>query len=163
MCPGPVASTIETMLAMGLRFDSIISCTTRRCLDIARDVSEAIPSRDAPFISDLILPQGIGRIREPCSVLQADYPTIDFTGYFEESIWPQVAELDQHLIERVQMLMRTVNIMQGCALVIAPHSVIRTYSGVNLAPGGFFRQHENIDLSIWRAFMPSSTSAHTSS
>ena len=151
MCPGPVQSTIETMLTMGLRFNSIISCTTRRCLDIARDVSEAIPSRDAPFVSDLILPQGVGRIREPCSVLQADYPTIDFTGYFEESIWPQVAELDEHLIERVQMLVNTVNIMEGRALIVAPHAVIKTYSGVNLAPGGFFR------------LMPLSTSAHTSS
>ena len=164
MCPGPVLSTITIMNTMGLRFHSVVSSTTRRCLDTARDVSEAVPCQFPAFVSDLILPQGTGRVREPCSVLKVDYPTIDFTDYFEESLWlPEVAESDELLIQRVKSLMRVVNRMEGIVLVIAPVDLIRTYSGVSLSPGGFFKQHENEDLGNWRSFMSSSTSAHTSS
>ena len=162
MCPGPVDSTIETMNTMELRFHCIISGTTRRCLDITRDVYDGVPTEFRPFVSDLLLPQGHGRVREPCSVLQKDYPTIDFSEYFEESMWlPEVPESDEDLVQRVEALMRVVHRMQGTVLVVAPMELIRTYTGVALAPGGFFKQYEKEDLSNWRSFM--STTARTSS
>jgi hypothetical protein len=162
MCPGPVESTIETMNTMELRFHCIVTGTTRRCLDIARDVYDGVPSQFPPFVSDLLLPQGFGRVREPCSVLKKDYPTIDFSEYFEESMWlPEVPESNEQLIERVDALMRVVNRMEGTVLVIAPVDLIRTYTGVSLTPGGFFRQDQKEDLGNWRSFM--STTSRTSS
>lgn len=74
---------------------------------------------------------------------------------------PEVPESDEDLVQRVEALMRVVHRMQGTVLVVAPMELIRTYTGVALAPGGFFKQYEKEDLSNWRSFM--STTARTSS
>jgi len=114
------------------------------------------------MITDLLLPQGPGRVREQCSVLARDFPRIDFTDYFEDALWLDGEESDAQLKERVDTLMRIVNKMEGTVLVVAPESVLRTYSGVALSPAGFFKQHENEDLGNWRSFMSGSTAFHTS-
>jgi broad specificity phosphatase PhoE len=162
MCPGPTFHTIEKMNSMGLRFNTVVTSTTRRCLETASDVAHGVPCLAKPIVTDLLLPQGPGRVREQCSVLSRDFPMIDFTDYFEDALWLDCEESDANLVERVETLMRIVNKMEGSVLVVAPESVLRTYSGISLSPAGFFKQYENEDLGNWRSFMSGSTAFHTS-
>lgn len=162
MCPGPTFRTIDKMNSMGLRFNTVVTSTTRKCLETASDIAHGVPCLNKPFISDLLLPQGPGRVREQCSVLARDFPNIDFSDYFEDALWLDGEESDADLVERVNTLMKIVNTMEGTVLVVAPESLIRVYSGVTLSPAGFFRQHENEDLGNWRPFMSESSTFHTS-
>lgn len=162
MCPGPATQTIEKMNSLGLRFNSVVTATTRRCLETASIVAHGVPCQSKPMVTDLLLPQGPGRVREPCSVLAPEFPSIDFSDYFEDALWLECEESDTQLRERVDTLMRIVNKMEGTVLVVAPESVLRTYSGVTLSPAGFFKQFENEDLGNWRSFMSESTTFRTS-
>ena len=155
--------TIETFESKNLRFDAILSSTRRDCIGAAVAIYQNIPTRVEPLVTDVLLPRGRGRVREPISSLKLDYPEIDFDDRDEDCMWG-VDPGDESCEEFRTRINNAVRIAKessigGPVVVMASVSVINAYADVTLEPGEYFNQEEfnehyrkaEVELEDWRA------------
>jgi hypothetical protein len=138
--------TIETFESKNMRFDAILSSTRRDCIGATVAIYQNIPTRVEPLVTDLLLPRGRGRVREPISSLKVDYPEIDFDGRDEDCMWGEDPgdESREEFMTRINNALGIAkeSSIGGPVAVMASVSVINAYADVTLEAGEYFNREE---------------------